>query len=378
MDANPQWAHTVGLAPSTAESARWASLGPYYAMFPVAFARSVIEEHTSPGDGVLDPFAGRGTSLFCARQLNRVAFGAELNPLAWIYGRTKLRPASERATLSRLAEIAAAGPRYSAAACELPDFFKICFAPAVRQFLLAARSELAWKTRRTDRTLMAFILIYLHGKIANGRPSALSNQMRQTKAMAPQYSIDWWRAKGFDRPPEVDPLAFLQERIRWRYGKGRPQWEDEELRLGDCRHILRRNSRSHHGQFQLLLTSPPYRGVTSYYYDQWLRFWLLGEAPHPIRDGQEWKRKFEDGERYRKLLFEAFHASRRLIRDNGVVYVRTDARRQTLDVTKEALRSAYPEWRLAEVLAPYAKATQTSLFGDRAAKPGEVDLILTR
>jgi hypothetical protein len=128
----------------------------------------------------------------------------------------------------------------------------------------------------------------------------------------------------------------------------------------------------------LLLTSPPYRGVTSYYYDQWLRLWLLGDSPHPSRLGDEWKGKFEDKDRYRALLFETFRACRRLMRSDAVIYVRTDARPQTLDVTAEALFAAFPEWSETRQPAPYTRATQTSLFGDRETKPGEVDIILTR
>ena len=31
----------------------------------------------------------------------------------------------------------------------------------------------------------------------------------------------------------------------------------------------------------LFFTSPPYYGVTNYFYDQWLRFWLLGGPLKP-------------------------------------------------------------------------------------------------
>ena len=41
---------------------------------------------------------------------------------------------------------------------------------------------------------MALLMIDLHGK----RESALSNQMRQTKAMSPQYAIGWWKERDLD------------------------------------------------------------------------------------------------------------------------------------------------------------------------------------
>jgi hypothetical protein len=374
MDVDPTWFSDQRKS-RRALGARWASFGPYYAMFPVSFAREVIAEHTRRGDGVLDPFAGRGTSLFCAREAHRHALGVEINPLGWIYGSVKLAPAEERRVLACIDEIGAAARGFETSAAALPEFFHRCFSAEVRAFLLAARLLLRWRTRAVDRTAMAFILTYLHGKIERGRPSALSNQMRQTKAMAPDYSVRWWAANGYPEPPTMDPVAFLSGRVRWRYAKGAPEWGGEAMRMGDCRDVLPRRRRET-GGYRLLLTSPPYRGVTSYYYDQWLRFWLLGETERPTLDGRRWKSKFDDAAAYRDLLEGSFRASQRLLAEDAVVYVRTDARPATLDVTLDVLARTFPGKRLERTAAPYARATQTSLFGDRRGKPGETDIVL--
>jgi DNA modification methylase len=46
--------------------------------FPEALAEAVIEEFTTPGELVLDPFAGYGTTLVVAERLGRRAAGVEL------------------------------------------------------------------------------------------------------------------------------------------------------------------------------------------------------------------------------------------------------------------------------------------------------------
>jgi len=46
--------------------------------FPEAFVRAVLAEFTGPGDVVLDPFAGYGTTLVVAEQMDRVGVGVEL------------------------------------------------------------------------------------------------------------------------------------------------------------------------------------------------------------------------------------------------------------------------------------------------------------
>lgn len=362
--------------PDPTAGERWSTFGPYYAMFPVDFARDVMNRHTRPGDVVVDPFAGRGTTVFCAAEAGRNGVGTEITTLGWIYGSVKLAPAEERDVADRIDAIATASTarRWVNAAHRMPEFFHVCFHRPVLRFLLAARAMLDWRADPVDRTTMAFILVHLHGRIDGTRPAALSNQMRQVKAMAPDYSVAWWRANGFSTPPRIDPAAFLKERMRWRYAKGKPSSASSRILLGDCRTALPEAGVT---GARLLLTSPPYCGVTSYYYDQWLRFWMLGESSHPTRKGADWKKRYENQAAYRRLLHEAFSAAAPLLAPDATVYVRTDARALTLDITRDVLAEVFPAKQMEERPAPFGRPTQTHLFGDRTQKPGEMDLILT-
>ena len=60
-----------------------------------------------------------------------------------------------------------------------------------------------------------------------------------------------------------------------------------------------------------------------------------------------------------------------------MIYVRTDAREFTLNTTLEVLSECFPNWEQKLIPRPVKKQTQTSLFGDKSKKPGEVDIILT-
>ena len=106
---------------------RWAGIGPYYAMFPTAFTDKVIRDYTSPGDGVLDPFAGRGSAIFSAAIRNRPATGIEINPLGFVYSNAKLRPGSQGEVVRKLEHIAEEAKRYWQESKGLPDFFHYCF-----------------------------------------------------------------------------------------------------------------------------------------------------------------------------------------------------------------------------------------------------------
>jgi hypothetical protein len=222
---------------------------------------------------------------------------------------------------------------------------------------------------------MAILLVYLHGK----RDGSLSNQMRQGKAMAPDYSVAWWSERGLE-PPDLDPVAFMRKRIRWRYAHGRPQFDGSRVLLGNSRAFLKRLARrvgaGAEGPFRLLFTSPPYWGVTNYHVDQWLRLWMLGGSDRPSGALGANRDKFESREAYQRLLRGIFSGCAPLLSPDAVVYVRTDARAFTLNTTVQALTTAFPTKALEVIPRPYPRQTQTALFGDKSEKPGEVDLIL--
>ena len=349
---------------------RWAGLGPYYAMFPLSFAEAVIKDYTAPGDCVLDPFAGRGTSIFAAGIQGRSGLGIEINPVGWIYAKTKLGPAKGELVLARLEELAdsAAG---EADHSHLPAFFRWCFSKQVLSFLLNCRATLDWRRNRTDRTLMALVLQDLHGN----RGRALSNQMRQAKSLAPDYSVRWWRERGM-RPPRLEVKEHLAAKIRWRYRHGLHQMHgcnvwlgDSSVRLSEARKLKTKPS--------LLFTSPPYIGVADYHYDQWLRLWMLDGDAQPMHPRDETCRgDFANPQHYRSMLLSVFARAADALASQATVYVRTDAREATLTATKEVLRDVFGNVKVRQAAKPFFGKTQTLLFGDLAPKPGEVDLII--
>lgn len=343
---------------------RWAPLGPYYAMFPVDFVRRAVNAFSKPGDGVLDPFCGRGTVPFVASVTGRSSVGVDVNPVAFVYASAKTSPEPEvNALLARIDEIREAVTPDDA----IPEneFQEWAWNPQALGFLRSARRGLRWHTDRADRTLAAILLVHLHGKTGN----AISNQMRQSKAMAPDYSVRWWKEREM-RPPPLDPAGYLKQKVQWRYAKGIPNarlWS--EIALGDARLELPSWRRS---SLKLLLTSPPYCGVTNYRVDNWIRLWLLGGAPLP-----DWRvaSRYSDRNGYRRLLMESFEAARAALADDAVVLVRTDSRVFTRDATAATLRALWPDRTLLAKVERPAK-TQTRLFGDRGEKPGETDLLL--
>lgn len=359
---------------------RWKGIGPYYAMFPADFADKVILDHTKPGDAVLDPFAGRGTAVFSAASNGRAGLGIELNPLGYVYSNAKLRPAAFSAVQRRLESIAAHASRYRSATRSLPEFFHLCFTQKVLSFLLSARANLDWRQSNADRILMAIILVNLHGK----REQALSNQMRQTASMSPDYCVRWWREKGLT-PPDIDPAAYTNKRLSWRYAKGAPAGTGASVWLGDNRKALCKISaeirQGKRQPFNLLLTSPPYCNVTSYYQDQWLRFWMLGEPESPSGShSNKYGGKFASPQAHKRLLIEAFSKCAAVLKEDAAIYVRTDRREPTFSNTLDALKIAFPDKRIETQEKPLPDKRKTKAYSRGGApkqRNCEVDILMT-
>ena len=348
--------------------ARWARLGPYYAMFPISFAQDAIDRFTHPGDLVLDPFCGRGTAPYAAMVASRDALACEINPVAWVYAATKTAPAPDPETVKdRIRDIAeSASPEDREPRSE---FQTLAFCRTVLGFLHAARRELRWRHDTTDRTVAALILHYLHSKI----PQALSNQMRHCRAMSPGYCVRWWNDNGYETPPEVDPVGFLNARVDWRYRKGIPERSHSSgvtVALGDSATDLEPAA----NPARLVVTSPPYSAVTDYRADSWLRLWAIGEGPAlPKWDS---KQKYVDLAAYRTMLRRVFSATARRAHPDAAWLVRCDARERTFDVVLPILAEIADGRDVDVSPAPFRRPTQTSLYGDRAAKPGEMDMLV--
>ncbi len=70
------WRYSVGRGNTTEDMYAF----DHPAMFPEKLAKEHIQSWSNPGDVILDPFAGSGTTLKSAKELNRRYVGIEVNP----------------------------------------------------------------------------------------------------------------------------------------------------------------------------------------------------------------------------------------------------------------------------------------------------------
>ena len=77
----------------------------YLASFPAALTHAFIARYSRPGDVVLDPFSGRGTTPLQACAEGRIGVGNDLNPFAHLLTAAKVQPATKADAVTRLAQL---------------------------------------------------------------------------------------------------------------------------------------------------------------------------------------------------------------------------------------------------------------------------------
>lgn len=244
---------------------------PYYTMFPLEFPLGVLSRHAKRGDVVLDPFCGRGTTLFAARLRGHATWGIDSSPLAAALSDAKLRAANQDQVV-RTARYILRQTRRADYRLPQGEFWKHAFHDVTLDQLCRLRSALRQDCRSDARKILrAIVLGALHGPLTKSAPSYCSNQCPRTFAPKPAYAVRFWKDRKL-APPMVDVVDIVARRAD-RYLKDLPPRAQGNVVQGDCR---REETFGDRRRFDWVITSPPYYGMRTYIPDQWLRNWFLG------------------------------------------------------------------------------------------------------
>jgi hypothetical protein len=160
-------------------------------MFPEAFVRRNVLAWSKRDDVVLDPFSGRGTTVFESLVNGRVAIGCDTNPVAACLSKAKADPPKLRNVIVRLAELEKQSVRFKSKAPETKDeFFSYCFHEETLRQLLFLTKKLEWRTSNVDCFIAALALGCLHGE-SHRTEACFSNRMPRTISTKPAYSVRW-------------------------------------------------------------------------------------------------------------------------------------------------------------------------------------------
>lgn len=251
---------------------------PYFAMFPLDFPDRVIRE--SGARVVLDPFCGRGTTNLAARLNGVRSVGIDSSKVAYAIASSKMVSVTPDAIVSECEEILT-GPVPE----DVPEgeFWSMMYDRRVLEDVCRLREAFLGDCSTPERqALRGIVLGALHGPLrVDGGSSYLSNQFPRTYASKPDYSLRFWRSRGYLVPPEVSVRDTVAVRAD-RYFSDTTEDPRGFIVEGDS--TLREtfedlNRRMDGRSFDSVITSPPYLGMYTYIPDQWLRHWFVGGPP---------------------------------------------------------------------------------------------------
>jgi hypothetical protein len=265
----------------------------YRACFKPQLPRFFIERLTRPGDRVLDPFSGRGTTALEAALLGRVPIASDINPLSRILLEPRLAPPALAEVKERLSEIP-----WSAGSSGPDDLLVFYHRETLRQ-IGALRTylldrEAAGKLDPIDRWIRM---------VAVNRLTGHSSGFFSVYTMPPNQAVSARSQARINARRNQTPAAKDVARIIARKSASLLSDADETTRraLGTAsRHAtiltqpaaaipeIRPNS------IDLVVTSPPFLDIVQYANDNWLRCWFCGIDPAEVaitmaRRVDEWR-----------------------------------------------------------------------------------------
>ncbi len=241
----------------------------YRACFKPQLPEFFIERLSAPGDGVYDPFMGRGTTPVQAALMRRRPVGNDVNPLSVLFTRPRLNPPGVPEIARRLDEIdwdvdEPADP-------ELLAFYSpktLREIVALRRWLLE-RAPLDVTPDPIDDWIRMVAINRLSGH-SPGFFSVYTLPPNQAVSAQAQRKINERRAQV---PPDRDVKTLILRKTRSLFSDGEMSPHPPALLNTGSAHST---STIGTASVQLVVTSPPFLDIVQYAEDNWLRSWFAG------------------------------------------------------------------------------------------------------
>jgi site-specific DNA-methyltransferase (adenine-specific) len=325
--------------------------------FPASLARYLVAAYSSRGELVVDPFCGKGTTIYEAALLGRQSIGGDVAPDAVLVSRAKCSSVRLEEVVNYIERLKYADAPVGGIDRDIRTFFH---PETLKQIVAVRRRILNDLGKDSKREVATFVCALMLGILHGHSRTSLSLPCNQCFAMSPAYVRKYVETHGLKRPNR-DVKKCLLERVLEFYPRSKiigstELWEASVL---DCPRYLGRKN----GQVSLVLTSPPYLNRQTYVKDSWLRLWFLG------RDTKEIAASSVESGSIRvfvAFLEKALAACLKVVRKEGrVVLVCGEAKVTFGDQTRIARISELAIFALSKLVFPNGHVEIECLIRDR-------------
>ncbi len=246
----------------------------YRACFKPQLPEFFIQRLTVLGDGVYDPFMGRGTTPLEARLMGRKPMGNDINPLSQVLLSPRLNPPTIKQIEERLESI-----DLSNAKEEYDDLLHFYHKDTLREIISLKEYLLDREKDGTIDNIDGWIRM-----VAINRLTGHSSGFFSVYSLPPNQAVTAERQKKINEQREQVPeYRPIKPRIMKKSKSLLKDWKgvrldsfkndlSSVLSTSDSRNVelIQNDSAS------LVVTSPPFLDVVDYQGDNWLRCWFIG------------------------------------------------------------------------------------------------------
>jgi hypothetical protein len=322
---------------------------PYYTMFPLAFPLSILKRFSGTKLRVVDPFCGRGTTIFAARLKGHRCYGIDCSPIAIAIARAKIAQTTAKEVLCLARKILKSKRKVT-----IPkgEFWDLVFARSTLKEVCILRAGLRGMRSEAAALLRAICLGALHGPLSKNpkHRSYFSNQMPRTFASKPEYSVRYWKEHAL-LPASVDVMRIIKRRLERLELEALPARQEKSgIFTADARRT--RGYSKIPSRIDLVITSPPYYGMRTYIADQWLRNWFLG-GPAKVPYREECLLSHQSPAAFAKSLAQVWDRIGERLSNRGRMFVRFGAipsrKRNPREIMLASLESSRFNWKVRRV-----------------------------
>ena len=301
----------------------------YRACFKSQLPEYFIQRYTKPGDNVLDPFMGRGTTPLQAHLMGRVGWGSDANPLCIMLARPRFNPPTLRQIQARLNDMPTAAD-IPAADEPLLAFYH----PTVLRQLIAYKQ---WFADRTAAGILDNTDDWIRMVCIN-RLSGHSSGFFSVRTMPPNQAVSISRqriinARNNQTPGQKDIPEIIIRKSRSLLRSGRPPSNATPPTLAVTQshqlHYIPDNT------IDLVVTSPPFLDIVDYKGDNWLRSWFADIDTAAVQVDSH-----ATANAWRTWLQDTFAELARVLRPGGrIAFEVGEVRKATLNLEEEVVRA---------------------------------------
>ena len=285
----------------------------YRACFKPSLPAFFLDRLSRPGDLVLDPFMGRGTTPLESCLRGRVPCGNDVNPLSAMLLRPRLRPPTLAEVGARVEELELSWDG------ELDEDLLVFFHPTTLRAICALRDYFLERSASgsldgVDEWLRMVAVNRLTGH-SRGFFSVYTLPPNQATSVAGQRRIN---AKREQAPEQRDVRAILLKKSRALLADTETFWRSQSRGLAEMAVLTTGPASSMPrvptNSVQLVVTSPPFLDVVQYADDNWLRCWFCGIDARAVPITMA-----RSVEAWREAMHEVFVELYRVVRPSGYV-----------------------------------------------------------